>query len=124
MKWWEWVALAVAAGVGAPLRYVVDSLVSERRLSTFPYGTMVVNLSGCLVLGVLSGIVIYHHSAASTRVVLGTGLVGAYTTFSTFSAETLSLLENGSPGAAATNAVISVVGGMLMSAAGLALASL
>ena len=66
-------------------------------------GTLVVNLSGCFVLGLLTGLAIYDGLPGTPKLVLGTGLVGAYTTFSTFSFETVALLEEGQARAAARN---------------------
>jgi len=124
MTWAEWALVALAGAVGAPLRYAVDTLVSGRTDGSFPLGTMVVNVSGALVLGVLTGLVMYHGLAREPKVVLGTGLVGAYTTFSTFSVETLALFEAGEARAGAANVMLSLFAGSAAAAAGLALASI
>ena len=124
MTWWEWVLVGVAGAVGAPLRYVVDTVVSDRSGGTFPFGTMVVNVSGSFVLGVVTGLAMYHGLSRPPRVVLGTGLMGAYTTFSTFSFETLQLVEEGGARSAVANVGASVVAGTLAAAGGLALAAL
>jgi fluoride exporter len=124
MTWWEWFLVAVAGAVGAPLRYVVDVLVSERSAGTFPLGTMVVNISGAFALGLLTGLAMYHGLPKSSKEILGTGLIGAYTTFSTFSLETLQLLEDGEVQAAMTNVIASLLAGGLAAAAGIALGGL
>ena len=124
MPWWEWLLVGVAGAVGAPLRYMVDTVVSARAGGQFPLGTMTVNLSGCFALGVLTGLVLYHGVGAAPNLIAGTGVVGAYTTFSTFSLETLSLVEAGEAGLAFRNAVVSVLGGTLAAAAGWGLAAL
>jgi len=124
MTWWEWSLVGVAGAVGAPLRYVVDVLVSERSAGAFPLGTMVVNVSGSFVLGLITGLAMYHGLAKSAEEVLGTGLIGAYTTFSTFSLETLQLAEDGEIQAALVNVAASVLAGGLAAAAGMALAGL
>lgn len=124
MPWWEWLLVGTAGAVGAPLRYMVDTLVSARAEGEFPLGTMTVNLSGSFALGVLTGLVLYHGVGAAPNVIAGTGVVGAYTTFSTFSLETLSLVEAGEVGLALRNAVISVLGGTLAAAGGWGLAAL
>ena len=85
----------VAAAVGAPLRYVVDQAVQHRWPGAFPAGTLTVNLSGSFLLGLLTGLAARHGLAPQVVTVLGTGLLGAYTTFSTFSYETVRLLEDG-----------------------------
>jgi fluoride exporter len=123
MTWWVWSLVGLAGAVGAPLRYVVDVLVSERSAGAFPLGTMVVNVSGAFVLGLITGLAMYHGLPKSSRVILGTGLVGAYTTFSTFSLETVQLLEDGEIQQALINVAASLVAGGLAAAAGIALAA-
>jgi CrcB protein len=117
---WGWVALAGA--LGAVARYAVHALVQSRVAGSFPFGTVVVNLSGSFVLGVITGLTIYHGLDSDVRVVVGTGFIGAYTTFSSFSYETLGLLEDAAPGAALVNAFGSVAAGMVAATAGLVLA--
>jgi CrcB protein len=124
MTWWQWLLIGVAGAVGAPLRYVVDSLVSDRVAGVFPLGTLIVNVSGSFALGLLSGLVIYHGLSGSPNLILGTGLIGAYTTFSTFSFETVALLEEGDARLAVRNVVTSAVAGAAAAATGLALAAL
>jgi CrcB protein len=120
----EWALVGVLGALGAPTRYVVDTLVSARARGPFPFGTLVVNVSGSLLLGVITGLALYHGLAPSDKVVVGTGFVGAYTTFSTFSFETLALFEAGDPRRAMGNIGISLIAGGLAGAAGLALAAL
>jgi CrcB protein len=121
---WGWVGFVVAGAVGAPLRYLVDGAISDRVEGGFPWGTFVVNVSGSLLLGFLTGLALYHAFPATPKVVLGTGFCGAYTTFSAFSFETIRLLEEGAVGTALRN----VAGTALICAAaagvGLALATL
>ncbi len=124
MTWWVWSLVGVAGAVGAPLRYVVDVLVSERSAGAFPLGTMVVNVSGAFVLGLITGLAMYHGLPKSSREIVGSGLVGAYTTFSTFSLETMQLLEDAELQQALINVAVSLVAGGLAAAAGLALAGL
>jgi fluoride exporter len=103
------VLVFVGAMVGAPARYVADRLVQRRRDRVFPWGTLVVNVTGCLVLGGLAGAGL----AQSTPLLalLGTGFCGALTTYSTFSYETLRLIERRSYRYAALNVVVSAVAG-------------
>ena len=119
-----WVAFLAAAAVGAPARYLVDGFVQDRTGGAFPWGTWVINVSGSFVLGLLSGLVLYHAAPADLRLVLGTGFCGAYTTFSTFTFETLRLAEDGGHRAALRNIVLNTGGGLLAAAAGLAIAAL
>lgn len=115
-----WVALAGA--LGAVARYAVHTLVQSRVAGLFPLGTVVVNLSGSFVLGVVVGLTIAHGLDPDVRAIVGAGFVGAYTTFSSFSSETLGLMEDGVPGTALVNAFGSVVAGLVAATAGLALA--
>jgi CrcB protein len=124
MTWWEWLLVVAAGAVGAPLRYVVDTLVSDRSDGMFPLGTLAVNLSGCFALGVVTGLVLDHGVGQAPRLVAGTGLLGAYTTFSTFSLETVTLAEAGEIGLALRNTALSVLAGTLAAAAGWGLAAL
>ena len=118
------VGLAVAGSLGAILRYLVDRAVQARARSEFPYGTLVINVTGSLILGFLTGAALHHHLAADWLTVLGTGMIGAYTTFSTFSFDNFRLLTGDAAGTALTNMVLSVVAGLAAAAAGLALGGL
>ena len=86
-------ALCVAGGVGAALRFVVDGLVRSRARTVFPWGTAVINITGSLVLGLLTGLSLSSFLAPQWVLVLGTGMMGGYTTFSTASIETMRLVQ-------------------------------
>jgi fluoride exporter len=124
MSWCTWVAVGLAAAVGAPLRYLVDRAITRRAKGPFPLGTFMVNLSGSFVLGFITGLVLFHAFPATPRVILGGGFCGAYTTFSTFSVESVVLAQEGERTTAAINVGLSVVFGCLVAAAGMALAGL
>lgn len=113
----------VASACGALARYVVDGAVQDRVGGIFPWGTFVVNVSGSLVVGVLAGLALYHGLADAPRAVLGIGFCGAYTTFSTFSYETVRLVEEGARITAITNVLASTVAGLAAAGVGLALAA-
>lgn len=115
--------LAVAIGglVGAPMRYLVDRAITTRTTSVRPWGTVVVNISGSLLLGLLAGLALAHHLPLTMSALLGDGFCGAYTTFSTFTYETVRLVEDGDILEAATNVGVSVVAGLAAAAAGVAL---
>ena len=119
-----WAGFVAAAAIGAPLRYVVDVSISERVQGRFPWGTFVVNATGSLFLGVLTGLALYHAFPKTPKVILGTGFCGAYTTFSTFTFETVGLAEEGATGPALLNAAGMLVVGAACAALGLALATL
>ena len=88
MSGWTWCAFLLAAAGGAPSRYLLDSFVQARDRTDFPWGTCIVNLSGSFLLGLITGLALYHAFPADARLVLGTGFCGAYTTFSTFTSLT------------------------------------
>jgi CrcB protein len=104
------VLVLLGAMIGAPLRYLTDRAVQSRHDSLFPWGTFTVNIAGCLVLGALTG--------AGTAVpgpvlaLVGTGFCGALTTYSTFSYETLRLVEQKAYFYAAMNVIVSLVAGL------------
>ena len=116
--------IAVAGALGAPVRYLLDGHVQDHSEGVFPRGTFVINVSGSFLLGLLAGLALYHAFPANPKVVLGTGFCGAYTTFSTFTYETVRLGEERAYGAALQNALMSVVLPALAAGAGLALATL
>jgi CrcB protein len=116
--------LMVAGAIGASSRFLVDLLVQEKVSSTRAFGTLVINVSGSLLLGFLTGLTLYHAFPATAKTVLGTGFCGAYTTFSTFAYETEQLGEDGASRQASLNVAASLVVPVLAAAAGLALATL
>ena len=98
----------LGAAVGAPLRYLTDRAVQTRHDSLFPWGTLLVNLAGCLILGVLTGVALPN----AVLSLLGTGFCGALTTYSTFGYETLRLVERKAYLYATLNVTVSVVAGL------------
>ncbi|HEY3669539.1 MAG TPA: fluoride efflux transporter CrcB [Acidimicrobiia bacterium] len=113
--------VAVAGALGALGRYGVHGLVQSRVASRFPYGTVVVNVTGSLMLGLVVGLATYQGLDADVRTVVGTGFIGAYTTFSSFSYDTFGLIEAGEVRPALANALGSVVVGLAAATAGFAL---
>jgi fluoride exporter len=102
------VLVFLGAMVGAPLRYLTDRAVQTRHDSLFPWGTFTVNVTGCLILGVLTGAAV----PAGLLALLGTGFCGALTTYSTFGYETLRLLEQKAYFYATANIAVSVIAGL------------
>lgn len=111
----------LGGAIGAPLRYLADLFVQSRHDSAFPWGTFTVNVVGSLVLGVTAATVVELGSPPWVLALVGTGICGALTTFSTFGYETVRLLEEGSVSAAAANGVASIVVGLGACAGGFAL---
>jgi fluoride exporter len=112
---WFWVALAGAAG--AVLRFVVDGHVLARSGGRLPWGTALVNLSGAFVLGIIAGAAPGH----ALTLIVGTGFLGAYTTFSTWMLESLLLGESGRVNAAVVNVAGQLVVGLAVAALGFGL---
>jgi CrcB protein len=110
----EIVLVAVGGGVGAALRFFLDGLV-KARVTSFPLGTLVINVTGSLVLGALTGAAQAGTLPLSAVAVLGTGMMGGYTTFSTASVETVQLLRTGKTRLAVLNGL-----GMLVVSVGAA----
>lgn len=105
------VALVLLGGmIGAPLRYLTDRMVQARHDSLYPWGTFSVNLVGCLILGGLAGA--GPALPGSVMALVGTGFCGALTTYSTFSYETLRLIEQRAYLYATANVVVSVLAGL------------
>jgi CrcB protein len=89
-----------------------------------PVGTIAINVSGSLLLGILTGLVVFDHAASTVTLVAGTGFCGGFTTFSTTSFETVRLLQEGRLREAGLNVGVTVVGTLSAAAAGMALTSL
>ena len=119
MKWW---LLFVGGGVGAALRYAVGLWIDARTGPGFPWGTFAVNVSGCFAIGVIATLADEHAWISPTaRLLLVPGLLGGFTTFSTFGLETWQLVEDGRHMLAVTNAGASVAVGLAAVVAGIRL---
>ena len=116
--------VALAGGAGAVLRALIIHHVALRRADPLPVGTLIVNASGSLVLGILTGLALYHGLGGRGLAVAGLGLCGGYTTWSTASWETIHLLHTGHR----VEAIVYTLGGLLVclgaAAAGMALMAL
>jgi CrcB protein len=100
--------VVVCGGIGACARFVVDAVIQSRRRSEFPVGTLLVNLSGCFALGVVSG----AHASHRVTLLLGTATVGSYTTFSTWMLETHRPAQDGEPAMAWRNLIVALLAGL------------
>lgn len=112
-----WAGIAVLGGLGAVARFTVDTAVVRRTTSAFPFGILVVNVSGAFLLGLITGLGVPRDVA----LVLGTGFVGAYTTFSTWMLQTKLLLEERHWALPVLNVGVSVVLGLAAAWVGLRL---
>ena len=111
--------IALGAAIGAPARYLTDRAVQARHDSVFPWGTFIVNVSGSFALGLLAGLVLAQGWSKDAQTLLGTGFLGAYTTFSTYAYETVRRAEEGEPRVAVAYAVGSMAFGVAAAAVGL-----
>ena len=111
-----WIAVGVGGALGSMLRHMVNHLVHERWLLTrFPAATAIINVAGCAVIGILAGLLASERIALSVswRVFVFVGVLGGFTTFSTFGLDTLLLAKTHSTGQAAVNVAVQVIGGLL-----------
>ncbi|HLZ37854.1 MAG TPA: fluoride efflux transporter CrcB [Mycobacteriales bacterium] len=115
--------VGLAAAVGALARYALDQFVRSRHDSVFPWGTFAVNVTGSLLLGIVTGLALRHGMPDTLAVVLSAGFAGGYTTWSTWVWETLALAETGALLEASANVVGSLAAGLLVAAAGFGVAA-
>ena len=109
-----WTAVVLIGGAGSVLRFLVDGLVSSAAGRDFPFGTLVVNISGAVILGLLAGLALGHDAA----LLAGTAAVGSYTTFSTWMLETQRLTEERQHRKAVVNVAASLAAGVASAALG------
>jgi CrcB protein len=105
---WAWLGVALLGGVGANARFLVHTLVTARAGSELPLGTLAVNASGSLLLGLLAGVSL----SGDALVLAGTATLGSYTTFSTWMLETELLAANGRRTVAVLNVLVSLALGI------------
>lgn len=110
--------LALAGGLGAAARFILDGLIRARLRTALPWATIFINVSGSLLLGFLAGLVMQGQAPESLQLILGTGFLGGYTTFSTASLETIRLVQSGRMGLALVNGLGSMAVSVGAAAAG------
>jgi fluoride exporter len=109
-----WVAVAAIGGAGSVLRFYVDGIVTSAIGRDFPFGTLAVNLSGAVILGLITGLAL----AGDAALLAGTAAVGSYTTFSTWMLETQRLTEERQHRKVIANVAVSLVLGVAAAALG------
>lgn len=114
MNYTFYIVLALSGALGALSRFLLATWVQERMTNLFPWGTFVVNISGCYLLGLvyilgINTLII----GPNARTFLAIGFLGAYTTFSTFSLETLNIIKNGEIKLALLNIIASIIFGLI-----------
>jgi len=116
--------LSLAGGLGAATRFALDGVIRSRAGESLPWGTILINVTGSFLLGLVTGIVGQHLLSGSAQLVLGTGFLGGYTTFSTASLESVRLLQAGRRRDGIVNALGTLVAATTSAAIGLLLGSL
>jgi CrcB protein len=111
--------VALAGGVGAMVRYVLDGWIQDRTDNPLPVGTFFINVTGSFLLGLLAGLAIRHSVSANAKLIAGTGFLGGYTTFSTYVYETFRLAEDRAEAAAILNVLASMGAGLVAATVGL-----
>jgi CrcB protein len=114
-------ALGAAGGLGSVARFVLDGVIRSRVRGPVPVGTMTINITGSLLLGLLTGLVLGTALPPAWTVIGGTGFLGGYTTFSTASNEAVRLLRSGRTGAALVSGVGTAAVALLAAALGLSI---
>ena len=110
----------MGGGLGAVSRFLVTTALAGK-LGNFPLGTLAANFFGSLLMGLVVGILAGRANLESVRLFVAVGFLGGFTTFSSFSAETLALIHGGQIFSAVTNVVVSVVAGLGACAVGMKL---
>ena len=113
-----WICLAGAAGTAA--RYLIGLWSVGRFGPTFPYGTLIVNLTGCFLIALVMDVAAARSWPETTRLAVTVGFLGGFTTYSSFNQETIAMLASGATGAAAVNVAITLAGGLAAGLAGAA----
>lgn len=111
-----WIAIAIGGAIGSVARHAVNHVVHTRWLLTrFPVGTVVVNLTGCFIVGLLVGLIVSRRIVMRQhwREFVFVGLLGGFTTFSTFGLDTFMLSRTHSTGSAVLNVAAQVGGGLV-----------
>ncbi len=115
--------IALGSALGAPARYLLDRVIQSQHEMVFPWGTWTINITGCFALGILVGVAQGHAVDPRLMAAVATGFLGSYTTFSTFTWETMRLVEDGAFFEGLLNITVSTVlgagaagGGLLLGA--------
>jgi CrcB protein len=114
-------AIGIGSCIGGVCRYLLSQFIQNKFLSTFPFGTLGVNIIGCFLIGIVFGLSERGNFTMEWRLFLATGLLGGFTTFSSFSNDTVSLLRDGQLWHAFTYIACSVVICLLATFTGISL---
>ncbi|GAB16843.1 protein CrcB homolog [Gordonia effusa NBRC 100432] len=113
----------LCGALGAVARFVVDGIVRARVTVTFPVATLLINVTGSALLGVVAGLVMFHAAPSAVMTIVGTGFCGGYTTFSTASLEAMVLMRERRRWRSLAYAAVSVMASVVACALGMYFAS-
>ena len=116
--WW----VVLAGGLGSGARYLIGQWAVARFDPSLPYGTLIVNLTGCFALGVVAQVATSNAWNPELRAAIAIGFLGGFTTYSSFNQETIALLTNGAIGTALVNVAVTLLGGFAAGLLGLTIA--
>jgi len=116
--------IGVGGFIGSICRYLLSLLIQNKFLSTYPFGTLSVNIIGCFLIGIIYALSDRGHFSVEWRLFLATGIIGGFTTFSSFSNETVSMLRDAQYGNALLYVSGSVILGLLATFCGIILIKL
>ncbi|MEG1644081.1 MAG: fluoride efflux transporter CrcB [Bacteroidales bacterium] len=119
----ELIYIAIGGGAGSVLRYAISKFITDSSGKLFPWGTMTVNLLGCLIVGLIIGWIMHHNISEALRLAMIIGFCGGFTTFSSFSVESLNLLRQGYTGLFCLYSGISLAGGLILVYVGIVITS-
>jgi CrcB protein len=114
-------AIGIGSFIGGISRYLITLLIQNKFLSTFPYGTFAVNIIGCFLIGIVYALSETGNINVEWRIFLATGILGGFTTFSSFSNETVSMMRDGQYWHAFAYVAISVIAGLTATFAGISI---
>jgi fluoride exporter len=120
----KYLVVGIGGFLGANARYIIGVWAAEKWGTSFPYGTFIINVTGCFILGLFAALALRFAWSDNWRLLIGIGFVGAYTTFSTFEYESLQLVSQGSLWRAGLNVLGSVIIGFFAAFLGVAAARL
>ncbi len=118
------IAVGIGSCIGGILRYLLTQLIQTKFLSTFPFGTLSVNIIGCFLIGVAFGFSERSYISMEWKFFLVTGLLGGFTTFSAFSNETVALIRHGQSWLALSYVASSLIAGLFATFAGISIIKL
>ena len=117
-------AVGIGSCIGGILRYLLSQFIQTKFLSTFPFGTLSVNLIGCFLIGLIFGFSERSYISMEWRLFLVPGFLGGFTTFSSFSNETIALIRDGQSWLALSYVASSVLIGLIATFAGISIIKL